>query len=106
MQFKFLTIAALATLVAATPPEVCQCNTGPIQCCNSVQSANHGIVPSLLILLSIVLGDVTAQVGLTCNPITIIGGGGNFCTSQPVCCQNNSFNGIIAIGCTLIKINL
>ncbi|KAF5338120.1 hypothetical protein D9758_015373 [Tetrapyrgos nigripes] len=108
MQFKFLTVTALATLAAATPLEVRQgqCNTGPIQCCNSVQSANHGIVPSLLRLLGVVLGDVTAQVGLTCNPITVIGGGGNSCTSQPVCCQNNSFNGIIAIGCTPININL
>ncbi|KAF5348028.1 hypothetical protein D9758_010050 [Tetrapyrgos nigripes] len=109
MQFKFLTVAALASLAAATPLEVRQagqCNTGPIQCCNSVQSSNTGLVSGLLGLLGVVLGGVTAQVGVTCTPITVIGGGGNSCTAQPVCCENNSFNGIIAIGCSPININL
>ncbi|KAF5344529.1 hypothetical protein D9758_016471 [Tetrapyrgos nigripes] len=108
MQFKFLTVAALATLAAATPLEVRQgqCNTGSLQCCNSVQSASSSPVASLLGLLGIVVGDITALVGLNCSPISVIGVAGNSCTAQPVCCQNNQFNGLVAIGCTPININL
>ncbi|KAK7444490.1 hypothetical protein VKT23_015171 [Stygiomarasmius scandens] len=108
MQFKLLAVSALATLAAATPLETRQgqCNTGPIQCCNSVQEANSSGLAGLLGLLGVVLGPITGQVGVTCSPISVIGVGGNSCSAQPVCCENNSFNGIIALGCTPININL
>ncbi|KAK7460985.1 sc3 hydrophobin [Stygiomarasmius scandens] len=108
MQFKLLAVSALATLAAATPLETRQgqCNTGEIQCCNSVQSANSSSLAGLLGILGAVLGPITGQVGVTCSPISVIGVGGNSCTAQPVCCENNSFNGIIALGCTPININL
>ncbi|ESK87979.1 hydrophobin [Moniliophthora roreri MCA 2997] len=83
-----------------------QCNTGPIQCCNSLGKSTDGPIAAILKLLGVVVQDVTALIGLTCSPITVIGGGGNSCSSQPVCCSNNSFNGLIAIGCTPININL
>ena len=42
-------------------------------------------------LLGIVLDGVTAQVGLTCSPISVIGvGSGSACSAQAVCCENNS----------------
>ncbi|KAF5348076.1 hypothetical protein D9758_010047 [Tetrapyrgos nigripes] len=108
MQFKILTISALATLAAATgtPAPASQCNTGNLQCCNSVQSSNTGLVSSLLGLLGVVLGSVDAQVGVTCSPISVIGVGGNSCTAQPVCCENNTFNGIVALGCSPVNLNL
>ncbi|KAF5367696.1 hypothetical protein D9758_009873 [Tetrapyrgos nigripes] len=110
MQFKFLTVAALASLAAATPLEVRQgfgqCNTGPILCCQSVQPANTPPIPSLLGLLGIVIQDPTVLVGINCSPISVIGVGGNSCTAQPVCCENNSFIPFIAIGCTPVNINL
>ncbi|KAF5348041.1 hypothetical protein D9758_010072 [Tetrapyrgos nigripes] len=109
MQFKFLTVAALASLAAATPLEVRQtnqCNTGSLQCCQSVQSADSSTASSLLGLLGVVIGEVTAQVGITCTPISVIGVGGNSCTAQPVCCTNNSFNGVVALGCTPINLSL
>ncbi|RDB17186.1 Hydrophobin-1 [Hypsizygus marmoreus] len=82
-----------------------QCNTGPIQCCNKVTNSKDPVASLLAGLLGIVLGADVA-VGLTCSPLSVIGIGGNSCTQQPVCCQNNSFNGLIAIGCTPININL
>ncbi|KAJ3512144.1 hypothetical protein NLJ89_g3695 [Agrocybe chaxingu] len=63
-------------------------------------------VTLLLGLLGLVVQPINAIVGLTCNPISVIGIGGNSCTAQPVCCQNNSFNGLIAIGCTPVNLNL
>ncbi|KAK7027330.1 hypothetical protein VNI00_015293 [Paramarasmius palmivorus] len=101
--FKAVAIAltAFTALVAAD-----QCNTGPVQCCNSLQSANEPSVAGLLGLLGIAVQSVTGQVGVTCNPISVIGIGSNSCSAQTVCCENNSFNGVVALGCTPININL
>ncbi|KAF8430550.1 hypothetical protein L210DRAFT_3364121, partial [Boletus edulis BED1] len=65
------------------------CNTGSVNCCNSVQT----------VCLPLFLGTVLAQVdvvastllGLTCNPISVIGVGSNSCSQQTVCCDNNNF---------------
>ncbi|KAK7438439.1 Hydrophobin-3 [Stygiomarasmius scandens] len=103
-----ITAASLAVAVP-TPggaPAGGQCNTGSIQCCNSVQDASSSGVSTLAGLLGIVLGPITGQVGLTCNPISVIGIGGNSCSAQPVCCTGNNFNGLIVAGCTPINLNL
>ncbi|KAH9477480.1 sc3 hydrophobin [Psilocybe cubensis] len=118
MQFKLVSALAFATLAAATVTPVrrggggsstipaSQCNTGDLQCCNSVQAGDSDAVSSILGLLGIVLQDVTALVGLNCSPLSVIGIGGNSCTAQPVCCTNNSFHGLVALGCTPVNINL
>ena len=72
MLFKFALVSSLAVLAVATPtPQSNQCNTGPIQCCDSVQSADSPAAAALAGALGIVLQDVTAQVGLTCVPILV-----------------------------------
>jgi hypothetical protein len=71
---KLAIVSSLAILAAATPtPNVpaSQCNTGPIQCCNSVQKASDPSVSKVLGLLGIVVQDVTALVGVTCSPISV-----------------------------------
>ncbi|KAL5480489.1 SC3_2 [Sanghuangporus weigelae] len=95
-----------ATTPAPTSTPTGQCNTGPVQCCNSVQPASSGIVTTLLGLLGVVLGDLNVDVGLTCSPLSVIGLGSGECNQTPVCCENNSFNGLIAIGCVPINISL
>ncbi|KLO09586.1 fungal hydrophobin [Schizopora paradoxa] len=112
--FFLMTILAAATAVPApskttstTPtPTPTQCNTGSLECCNSVQSASSPAAASLLALLGIVLQDLDVLVGITCSPLTGVGISGTSCSSDPVCCDNNSFNGVIAIGCTPINIGL
>ncbi|KAK0218799.1 hydrophobin 2 [Armillaria fumosa] len=96
----------VTTSVATTTVTASSCSEGNMQCCNSLQSGNSGVVGTLLGLLGVVLSDVTALVGITCTPITIVGLGGTSCSQQTVCCQNNTFNGIIAIGCVPITISL
>ncbi|GAB88060.1 hypothetical protein GORBP_124_00010, partial [Gordonia rubripertincta NBRC 101908] len=54
----------------------------------------------------IVVQGVNIPIGLTCDPISVIGIGGNSCTAQPVCCENNNFNGVVALGCTPVNLNL
>ncbi|KAF8068979.1 hydrophobin [Lyophyllum atratum] len=104
--FFFVALCASATVLPRTDTPVNQCNTGTIQCCNSVQSASDPLVGLLAGLLGIVLGPVTGLVGVTCTPITVIGGGGNSCSAQPVCCTGNSFSGLLVLGCSPININL
>ncbi|KAK0447438.1 hydrophobin 2 [Desarmillaria tabescens] len=84
-----------------------QCNTGSIQCCNQAGPANSlPLVVLLTGLFGIILPSVDVPVGLNCNPLSVIGAGGNSCTQQSVCCENNNFNGLIAVGCTPINLNL
>ena len=47
------------------------------------------LVGLLLDLLGIVLGPITALVGVNCSPISVIGAGGNSCSATPVCCAEN-----------------
>ncbi|KJA22824.1 hypothetical protein HYPSUDRAFT_103956, partial [Hypholoma sublateritium FD-334 SS-4] len=83
-----------------------QCNTGSAQCCQSVQSASTPSVASILATLGIVGQGATVPVGVTCSPLTIVGASGTSCSAQPVCCTNDSFNGVVALGCTPINLNL
>ncbi|KAF9261021.1 fungal hydrophobin [Marasmius fiardii PR-910] len=89
-----------ATLVAAWgQTDVCSTE---VQCCNSLQNADDDSLSGLFALLGINVQDVTAQVGLTCNPISVVGVGVNSCKGQTACCENNGFNGVVALGCTNI----
>ncbi|KIJ67294.1 hypothetical protein HYDPIDRAFT_25762 [Hydnomerulius pinastri MD-312] len=102
--------AAFAVLAVATPHvarQSSECDTGSLQCCNSVQAADSSAVTTLLGLLGIVVGDLTGQVGLGCSPITVVGtGSGATCTQEPVCCTGNSYSGLINLGCSPINLNL
>ncbi|KAF8241131.1 fungal hydrophobin [Tricholoma matsutake] len=80
------------------------CNTGSIQCCNSVQRANKSKPSSILQGLGI-FADPTAMVGMHCSPLSAIGLGGNQCTQQPVCCDGNSYSGgLIVLDCSPVNI--
>ncbi|KAF5362900.1 hypothetical protein D9758_007103 [Tetrapyrgos nigripes] len=111
MQFtRLAAIATLATLAVATPTRrnepASQCNTAPVQCCNSVQPADSAAASKALGLLGVVLQDVTVLVGLDCDPISVIGVGGDSCNASPVCCEDNSFHGLVAIGCVPVDLSL
>ncbi|KAF9484043.1 fungal hydrophobin [Pholiota conissans] len=82
------------------------CNTGPVQCCNTVTKAGTQAASYLLGLLG--LGGIANDVlvGMQCSPLSAVGLGSNSCTQQPVCCENNHFNGLIVVGCSPININL
>ena len=75
-----LTLVALPLLAAATPLEVrggeppSSCSTGPIQCCNTVEKASEPAATKILGGLGVVVQDVNALVGITCTPVTVIGG--------------------------------
>ncbi|KAF5343580.1 hypothetical protein D9758_012980 [Tetrapyrgos nigripes] len=99
-------LAATLAVAAPTSSSGGQCNVGPLQCCNSVQSAQSPSVASLAGLLGIVLDPITGLVGLNCDPINVLGIGGNNCAAQPVCCTGNKFGGLIALGCSPINVGI
>ncbi|KAK7686589.1 hypothetical protein QCA50_010189 [Cerrena zonata] len=107
----FFLLFALPLLAVATPSGIIearqgQCNTGPIQCCNQTLAATDPLVGLLAGLLGVVLGPITALVGVNCSPISVIGVGGNSCSANPVCCTNNGIGGLLSIGCLPISLGL
>ncbi|KIM37597.1 hypothetical protein M413DRAFT_258079 [Hebeloma cylindrosporum] len=103
------TVATMAIFAAAAPAPSIEnsCNTGPVQCCNQLMKSDSAQANLLTSLLGLALGPVTGQVGVQCSPLSVIGlGKGASCSSQPVCCSNNSFNGLIAVGCSPINVNV
>ncbi|KAI0371977.1 fungal hydrophobin [Pilatotrama ljubarskyi] len=96
--------AAFVALVAATAAGASviprtdgnsQCNTGSIQCCNSVQSTSSKDAGTLLDLLGLVVGPVDTLVGINCTPIPILGvAEGASCKQQP--------GSLISLGCAPI----
>ncbi|KAI0668057.1 fungal hydrophobin-domain-containing protein [Trametes maxima] len=106
----FTALSALAILAVATPGGSGggsgSCDTGPVQCCQSVEAAGSAAVAPILAALGVVLQDLSIPVGLTCTAINVIGvGSGNSCSADTVCCENNSFGGIAAIGCLPVSLS-
>nr|AAD41222.1 Pri2p [Cyclocybe aegerita] len=119
---KSLAILALPVMAMASPlvprtDSPSQCNNGSLQCCNSSMTQDRGNLQIAQGVLGGLLGgllglgglldlvDLNALIGVQCSPISIVGNA-NTCTQQTVCCSNNNFNGLIALGCTPININL
>ncbi|KAF5377897.1 hypothetical protein D9615_006824 [Tricholomella constricta] len=96
-------LIALPLLVAAGGS---QCSSGNQQCCDSVQSSDDANVAALLSSLSIPIQDVNVPIGINCIPVSAFGVAGTSCNTQTVCCENNNFNGVVAIGCTPINVSV
>ncbi|KAK0434463.1 fungal hydrophobin-domain-containing protein [Armillaria borealis] len=83
--------------------------TGNVQCCESTQSPSDlsSHVTSLLGSLGVDISDLIGNVGVTCSTIAIVGPiSVTQCDNQVVCCNDNSFNGVVALGCNPINVGL
>ncbi|KAK0187180.1 hydrophobin-315 [Armillaria mellea] len=103
-------IATLTTSVMAAPGTAASCESGPVQCCNSMETAktlSSGTLGELGILAALVQA-FTGPIGVTCSPLSVLAllPNGAQCTEQTVCCDNNNFNGVVALGCTPINVGL
>ncbi|KAH9942623.1 fungal hydrophobin-domain-containing protein [Amylocystis lapponica] len=87
---------------SGSSPSQGQCSTGPMQCCNSVQEPSSENAQKLAGLLNIVLDSAPGNVGVGCSALV----GGSGCSSTPVCCSNNQYNGLVNVGCVPIVVNL
>nr|AHZ18302.1 hydrophobin 6 [Tricholoma vaccinum] len=96
-------VAALAAFVAASPVPSAdsQCNTGPVQCCNSVYQSQSQEASLLASLVGANLQGANVMAGIQCTPITVLGlAGASKCSQQPVCCSENHMNGLVVVGCS------
>ncbi|KAI0657136.1 fungal hydrophobin-domain-containing protein [Cubamyces menziesii] len=101
----FSGLAAATTLALPLLAAAQNCNTGPVQCCNTLEDTNSAAGAALLDLLHLNAQDIVGQIGLECNPIDVIGvGEGAHCAAQPVCCQNNNVGGLASIGCVPVQL--
>ncbi|MET0404422.1 MAG: hydrophobin family protein [Cystobacter sp.] len=98
---------AAALVLALNAQMTNSCNSGPLLCCNSVRPVSDPNISQVLNLLGVSTAGMDPQslAGMQCSPLSVIGGGGGACTAQPVCCMDNRFNGLIALGCTPINLN-
>ncbi|KAH9895768.1 fungal hydrophobin-domain-containing protein [Cubamyces lactineus] len=84
-----------------------ECNTGSIQCCDQVEDAKSDQMSSIISSLGIDPLSAIGLAGTSCSPIDVLGlGGGTSCNQMPVCCNNNTFQGLINIGCVPIIVDL
>ncbi|KAF8174059.1 hydrophobin-251 [Pholiota molesta] len=88
----------LALFTAASMAVFHSCNTGKVQCCNSLAASNTSGFSQMFELLGISLNGVTGQVGVVCSPISV--------GAPASCCSENHFNGLLAVGCTPINVAL
>ncbi|KAI0360651.1 fungal hydrophobin [Trametes cingulata] len=101
----FVTLVAAATAVSASviPRTDAKCNTGPVQCCDTLQKSDSKEGALVLGLLGLATGPLDTFIGINCNPIPILGATtGTSCTQAPVCCENNSAGGLVNVGCVPI----
>jgi hypothetical protein len=67
--------AAFAVSALATPISG-SCNSGPVQCCSTLYAPESAEATNVLAgLVGVVIDSITAQVGVECSPITVIGRG-------------------------------
>ncbi|KAI0746821.1 fungal hydrophobin [Daedaleopsis nitida] len=102
--FSRLAVASLFALPLLAAASSGSCSTGPVQCCQSVESSNSAVVSTILKSLGVDLQGVVAQVGLQCSPISVVGAGGSTCKAQSVCCENNNVGGAVSIGCAPVSL--
>ncbi|TFK17394.1 hypothetical protein FA15DRAFT_605142 [Coprinopsis marcescibilis] len=79
-----------------------QCNGGHVLCCDALESANSLSAPvkGKLETLNIDATQLTGQIGVACTGVNVFGiGASPSCSNQQVCCNNNNFNGVVALGC-------
>ncbi|KAH9927573.1 uncharacterized protein B0H18DRAFT_1118381 [Fomitopsis serialis] len=79
------------------------CNAGPVSCCNTVESANNlsNGTSTLMGILGIDVSNLLNDVGVGCSSLAA----GASCSASVLCCENNTYNGLINIGCVPIGVS-
>ncbi|KAG1780578.1 fungal hydrophobin [Suillus placidus] len=102
-------LALLPFALFAVAGDSGQCNTGEIQCCNN--STNYDSAPAAKAFNQVGLANVAvvvdAVVGLDCSGTSVVGtSSGCEANQEPLCCEDNSYNGLVSLGCTPINVNV
>ncbi|KAI0344563.1 fungal hydrophobin [Trametopsis cervina] len=97
-----LTVSAPASTITSAS----QCKgTASLQCCEDAVAGNSILGRALLGLLGLAVTEVDILLGLNCSPLPALSvGSGDTCSATPVCCENNSVDVPISIGCVVITL--
>ncbi|PSS06881.1 hypothetical protein PHLCEN_2v3509 [Hermanssonia centrifuga] len=91
-----LVLPVLAVATAVNVARQASCDTGPIQCCQSTETAGSASGAALLASIGAAVQDPSVLLGVNCSPISVVGvGSGSACNASPVCCQNNA---VVSLG--------
>ncbi|KAI0075016.1 fungal hydrophobin [Panus rudis PR-1116 ss-1] len=108
-RFAVVTLALALSAVASPTSEFAKrgaCNTGPVQCCNSVQPAGapSSVGAGGLLDIPVALQNLNIPIGLQCNPISVIAlaSGGN-CNGQTACCDHVT-DGLVGLNCVPLNV--
>ncbi|KAH9915289.1 fungal hydrophobin [Epithele typhae] len=101
----FARLAVVSTLAFAALAVATKCTTGPVQCCESLESANSAAGYAILAAIGATLQNTNVELGLKCSPIDVVAvGSGNTCTTNTVCCKNNDIGGGVSAGCVPVTL--
>ncbi|GBE85711.1 Fruiting body protein [Sparassis crispa] len=104
---RTLAVLALAAAALARPQSSSQCDSGSIACCDSTYDPESYEAQFIMKALNIDQTNLPAgKVATSCGGGISNVGGGSTCANIPVCCENNTFNGLVNFGCTSIPIIL
>ncbi|MER7505049.1 hydrophobin family protein [Nonomuraea pusilla] len=91
---------SLAAAALASVPAHAAAQRADVQCCVRAVSSDSEEFRNLAALLGIDPGVAAGKtVGLQCNPVSVLGMGGDSCAYQPMVCEQNYVGGLIAVGC-------
>ncbi|THH13559.1 hypothetical protein EW146_g6669 [Bondarzewia mesenterica] len=81
-----------------------QCNTGTVQCCNTIEDASSDNMSKMLAEEGLVIQGQNTPIGLNCDAFADDGGlaSGSNCASQPVCCDRVEAG--FAINCSPVNV--
>ncbi|KAG1758286.1 fungal hydrophobin [Suillus occidentalis] len=103
----FASILALLPFALLAVADSGQCNTGEISCCNNSTSYESSAAQKAFDQVGLVDVEavVGAFVGLECSGISVVGtSSGCEANQEPLCCEDNSYNGLVNLGCTPINV--
>ncbi|KAF9077845.1 hypothetical protein BDP27DRAFT_1413531 [Rhodocollybia butyracea] len=100
MQLKLAVItAAIATLAVATPAprSAPVCSITSLVCCDMFTTASDPVAAYLIMNLGIPVTSPSEPVGIDCTPVISVASPG--CSTNLLCCENNTNDPLISIGC-------
>ncbi|KAL0570990.1 hypothetical protein V5O48_010975 [Marasmius crinis-equi] len=99
----FFALSSTMLVVAMPAGNAATRATGGVQCCDTFTTASDPAAAAVLASMGITVQDPDTAVGLTCSPITVIGGRNGPCSASTLCCEDNSDGGLISIGCVPVS---
>ncbi|KAF4585043.1 hypothetical protein EYR40_001877 [Pleurotus pulmonarius] len=126
-QSMVLLAAAFASFAVASPMALHgagSCSTGPVHCCDSVEHHTQPHANTLARgsgLLGLDIETLVGNIGLGCSPIGLsstdwyaiisdcrvrLSYSHSLSTAQTVCCDDVTFDGKVAVGCTPVNLSV